>query len=330
MPIRQVDMDDNLRVWRSFSIGTLFDLIMLDTRQYDRSITDLYWNTDYIHQISNDAGRSMMGSRQENWFYNSLSASKNRGAHWRLIGSQTVFSRQNESIVSGNEDPLDYDAWDGYQSNRNRTFQHLYDNNITNNILMSGDSHMSWVSDLVWLDNHAYNETTGAGSIGVEFAGSAVSSPCPYGQNITQMSANNYSNWLVHANRELQWQDVYYRGYYELNISPQQVTAHYFGIPSIVQRLPYEVSLANFTVLSGANALQRPVGGGVVESGALKNGQTRITNITNNTLTGQYLVTNLESFGYKQGPNGSVANNTGQPQMSSASGPGVPAPTSTA
>lgn len=67
MPIRQVEMDDNLRIWRNFQIGSLFDLIMLDTRQYDRSITDLYWNTDYVHQISNDAGRTMMGSRQENW-----------------------------------------------------------------------------------------------------------------------------------------------------------------------------------------------------------------------------------------------------------------------
>lgn len=38
---RQVEMDDNLRIWRSFSIGKLFDLIMLDTRHYDRSITDL-------------------------------------------------------------------------------------------------------------------------------------------------------------------------------------------------------------------------------------------------------------------------------------------------
>jgi len=41
MPIRQVDVDDSLRIWRTFSIGTLFDLIMLDTRQYERSITDL-------------------------------------------------------------------------------------------------------------------------------------------------------------------------------------------------------------------------------------------------------------------------------------------------
>lgn len=85
----QVEMDDNLRIWRSFSIGSLLDLIMLDTRQYDRSITDLYWNTDYIHAISNDAGRSMMGSRQENWFYRQLVESSKRGAAWRVIGSQT-------------------------------------------------------------------------------------------------------------------------------------------------------------------------------------------------------------------------------------------------
>jgi alkaline phosphatase D len=42
-----------------------------------------------------------MGSRQENWFYNQLSQSQKRGAQWRLIGSQTVFSRQNESLVYG-------------------------------------------------------------------------------------------------------------------------------------------------------------------------------------------------------------------------------------
>lgn len=115
MPIRQVEMDDTLRIWRSFSIGNLVDLIMLDTRQYDRDITDLYWNTDYIHAISNDAGRSLMGPRQENWFYDSLKTSATRGATWRLIGSQIVFARLNESEAYGNDNPLNYDSWDGYQ-----------------------------------------------------------------------------------------------------------------------------------------------------------------------------------------------------------------------
>ena len=86
-------------------------------------------------------------------FYNQLSTSANRGAHWRVIGSQTVFSRVNESLAYGNVDPLDYDAWDGYQANRNRTLNHLQSNNIGNNIVISGDSHASWVSDLVWLDH---------------------------------------------------------------------------------------------------------------------------------------------------------------------------------
>lgn len=207
MPIRQVDMDDNLRIWRSFSLGSLLDLIMLDTRQYDRSITDLYWNTHYVHEISNDAGRSMMGSRQENWFYDALSASAHRGAAWRVIGSQTVFSRMNESAAYGNVDPLDYDAWDGYQANRNRTLHHLYTNNIPNNIFISGDSHMNWVSDLVWLDHHPYDPVTGNGAIGVEFAGTAVSSPSPLGQNVSVAAANRGSGLLLDANRELQWQE---------------------------------------------------------------------------------------------------------------------------
>lgn len=34
-------MDDGLRIWRNFQMGNLFDLIMIDTRNYDRSITDI-------------------------------------------------------------------------------------------------------------------------------------------------------------------------------------------------------------------------------------------------------------------------------------------------
>ena len=33
-------------------------------------------------------------------------------------------------------------------SNRNRVLDHLYTNNISNTIILSGDSHANWVSDL--------------------------------------------------------------------------------------------------------------------------------------------------------------------------------------
>lgn len=282
-------MDDNLRIWRSFQLGKLVDLIMLDTRQYDRSITDVYWNTEYISEIANDAGRSMMGSRQENWFYAQLSRSSARGAAWRVVGSQTVFSRINESLP-GAPSPFDYDAWDGYAANRNRTLSHLYGQGIGNNIFLSGDSHASWVTDLAWLGEKAYSPRTGEGAVGVEFAGSAVTSPCPAGANITLPEANEASALLQEYNAELQWQDLYYRGYYELHISSERVLANYFGMPTVVARNGWEIPLANFTVEAGANKLQRPVAGGVVESGSLKGGQTRQTNITVDTNDGTWFV----------------------------------------
>ncbi|KXJ89933.1 PhoD-like phosphatase [Microdochium bolleyi] len=295
MPLRQVDMDDNLRIWRTFEFGSLFDLVMLDTRQYDRSITDVYWNTGYVHDIANDAGRSMMGSRQENWFYNQLKSSQKRGTAWRVVGNQVVFSRMNESLALGDANPLNYDSWDGYAANRNRTFKTLYDNKLTNNIFLAGDSHASWVSDLTWLDTHPYDPKTGEGSVGVEFAGSAVSSPCPAGQNISHVAANQGSAWLTAANRELQWQDLFYRGYFELSIDYGSVNASFFGIPTTRIRQGYEVSLANFTVLAGENRLHRASGSaavGLVESGSLKGGKMVPTNLTHDTATGKYFTYN--------------------------------------
>jgi alkaline phosphatase D len=149
----------------------------------------------------------------------------------------------------------------------------------------------------VWLDTHPYDPKTGDGSIGVEFAGSAVSSPCPYGQNITLHNANNYSSLLTAANTGIQWQDLYYRGYYEISVAHDvahdAVHASFFGMPTIATRNGYEISLANFTVMSGANKLMRTngvVAGGVAESGSLKYGTISGTNATNDTATGNYFV----------------------------------------
>ncbi|KAF3917947.1 hypothetical protein ABW20_dc0110240 [Dactylellina cionopaga] len=281
MPIRQVDMDDNLRIWRSFPFGNLVDLVMLDTRQYDRSVTDLYYNYDYISSISNEANRSQMGPRQEAWFFRQLSESKSRGATWRLVGSQTVFSYMNNSkpIPDGYPD-LSLDSWDGYVASRNRTLHHLYSNNIPNNIVLAGDSHRSWVSDLVWLnstdpdpnpqDHPDYEPRTGRGAIGVEFAGTAVTSPGSVGWNGTIDKAQAMAEYSVKINPVLQWTDVYYRGYMELDISHEVVKTTYFGIQDLLTRNGKEIQLAQFEVLNGENKLRRPVAGGKVNGGALK------------------------------------------------------------
>ncbi len=138
---------------------------------------------------------------------------------------------------------------------------------------------------MVWLDEHPYDPATGEGSIGVEFAGTAVSSPSPSGQNITIAAANNGSQWLVNANRELQWSELYYRGYFELSLDYDMAEAVYFGVPTNRNRTGQEIRLASFQVMAGENRLRRnpTVGGGVVENGFLKNGRVVQTNETYDT-----------------------------------------------
>ncbi|WZH47125.1 alkaline phosphatase [Fusarium acuminatum] len=223
MPIRQTDMDDGLRVWRSFQLGKLMDLVILDTRLYDRSKGTDYVNNKYIEKISDDPSRTLMGARQENWFYRSLSESNDRNATWRVIGSQIVFSHIKGDAAGGG------DTWDGYIVNRNRTLNHLYKNKINNNIFLSGDSHMNWVSDLAWLGTKDYNPNTGKGAIGAEFAGTAVTSSGTSGVKSIEPSAGGVSRKAIFENKELFWQEAYYRGYFQLSVSREKVSAQYFG-----------------------------------------------------------------------------------------------------
>ncbi|KAF7525336.1 hypothetical protein G7054_g11123 [Neopestalotiopsis clavispora] len=279
MPVRQVDMDDNLRIWRTFQMGRLLDLVMLDTRYYDRSISITDLNDGYIARIKDDASRTMMGSRQENWFYRQLTESRDRGTTWRIIGNQVIFSHIIESFgING-------DNWNGYTANRNRTLKHLYENHINNTVFLAGDSHQNWVSDLVWLDEKPYNSETGDGAIGVEFAGTAISSR---GQSGPIAAARQESRNRVGNNTVLQWQEGYYRGYFLLKVKPDVLEAQFYGSPSVASRNGWDLPLANFTVHAGANRLARPVAGGYVEAGALRGGTTRPTNVTLNTETGKW------------------------------------------
>ncbi|EIW60084.1 uncharacterized protein TRAVEDRAFT_145154 [Trametes versicolor FP-101664 SS1] len=265
MPIRQVDPDDKLRIWRNFQIGKLLDLTMLDTRQYDRDITDLYYNTAVIDSIADETDRSLMGPSQESWFFNTLAASKQRGAIWRVVGQQIVFTQLNET--SG----FDVDAWDGYRANRARVLNHLYDNKISNTLILSGDSHANWVSDLAHPnDTVTYDPITGKGAIGVEFAGTAVTSGSAFGTNIQPAAADVISQNYVQINEDLQWSEGSYRGFFTLTLNTTTATATYYAMRNISNANLDAFASATFVVEAGANKLSRPVAGGKVFAGALK------------------------------------------------------------
>ncbi|KAJ3937067.1 MAG: PhoD-like phosphatase-domain-containing protein [Lentinula lateritia] len=251
MPIRQVTVDDKLRIWRNFEIGKLLDLTMLDTRQYDRDITDLYYNT-VINTLAAYPNRSLMGIEQEKWFFNTLSQSQDRGAAWRVVG-------------------VGFDAWDGYRANRERVLGYLYENKINNTIVLSGDSHANWASDLAHPnDSTTYDPLTGQGAIGVEFAGTAVTSDSSFGTDISPAAADVKSQQYVAANLDLQWSEGSYRGFFTLVIGPEVLNATYYAMKNITFANLDGFASANFVVKAGENKISRPVAGGSTLAGALK------------------------------------------------------------
>ncbi|KAJ3054466.1 hypothetical protein HK097_001759 [Rhizophlyctis rosea] len=243
MPIRQVDKKDPLRIFRSFNLGNRADLILLDTRQYDRDITDMYYNTAAIKAIAKDPTRSLMGPIQEKWLMDELKKSAKQKTKWRIIGQQLEFNR------------LDYSA---AQPGRDGVYDQLAKLKLGNNIVLAGDVHSIWAWDLVDDRNFAgYDAKSGEGSWGAEFVGTAVTSPSPYA-SVNATSRAFGEKLLVGSNPALKWTEVTWRGYYLLNVGEKSVKADYWGVKNITYRNDQETWLASFSIDDGANHLKRP------------------------------------------------------------------------
>lgn len=103
MPIRTLDANNLLKIYRRFDFGNIFTLHMLDTRiegrdrQYDdyrdadggfaRYLAGLTPNAAGIRP---DASRQMMSSEQQNWLTTGMGASN---ATWQMLGNQTLMAR---------------------------------------------------------------------------------------------------------------------------------------------------------------------------------------------------------------------------------------------
>jgi len=147
----------------------------------------------------------------------------------------------------------------------------LYNNDISNTIILSGDSHANWVSDLAHTnDTTTYDPVTGRGAIGVEFAGTGVTSTIAPFDGITFDAASNLSSMFVRDNIDLQWSEGFFRGFFTLEISPEAINATYYSMRDVTFRNLDGFAVASFLVKAGDNRLSRPVAGGKVLSGALK------------------------------------------------------------
>jgi alkaline phosphatase D len=204
-PVREPHDGDRTRLYRSFEVGSLLAIHMLDTRHIGRdapldyadyaSAGGVLDGTRLLGDLASPA-RSLLGDAQRAWLDAELAASSARhhvlaqqvvmAAMWlpapivtQRIGLTAYFAlvqraRSRPSSLTAAERallaepavPYNPDAWDGYLAERDALLSRAAELGL-NLVVLSGDSHNAWASDLRAPDGTA---------VGAEFATPSVSS----------------------------------------------------------------------------------------------------------------------------------------------------------
>lgn len=182
-PARPVGPD--MRLYRSLSFGDLVQFRVLDTRQYrdDHACDE---NGRYGGQQIEDCAerldpfRTMLGVEQERWLYEGLAASP---AHWNVMAQQVIMFKLDEKVGPG--ESYFSDNWNGYAPARDRLIGALVDRQVANPVVLTGDVHSFWVSDV-----KADFRDPASPTVGTEFVGTSISTPGTPPSLVTRLPEN--------------------------------------------------------------------------------------------------------------------------------------------
>jgi alkaline phosphatase D len=212
-------------IYRSFAFGNLFDLIMLDTRITDRAKPAGALDDPGDPAIWTDPSRQLLGSEQEAWLTEALSASQERGAAWRFLGNQVMFAETKHPLRMN---ILNSDQWDGYQPVRQRLVSYVKTEGIDNLVVLTGDIHTSWAYELAENPFEAanYDPATGTGSYGIELICPAVTSIGLEGDANVDLAPL----LLPMSNPHLKWVNVTRKGYVLVDVTDERLQAEWYFI----------------------------------------------------------------------------------------------------
>jgi len=247
MPIRE--NKSKLKIWRKFEVGNLFQLLMLDTRSIYRdkqlNIEDYFdGNTINKSKYKKDLSleRKLIGLEQILWIKNNL----NKKFKWSIIGQQvlmaqvylpTIFANMNKKIlpdylhkylkIGGSNVPYNTDAWDGYPKERERLFKELKKANSV--LVLTGDTHNSWLNNLYDKNNNF---------IGVEIGAPAISSP----NTIDTFGSltNAIEEGFVKENKNVKWTEGKHKGYALLKLTKDKSEVSFIYVNTVKSKV-YEV-----------------------------------------------------------------------------------------
>ncbi len=269
LPVRPPASEQDI-TYRRFAYGSLVDLIMLDTRvigrdkqlEYTEFTNGGLIDVDAVRAATADPGRSILGETQRDWLKQALTDST---ARWQVLGQQVLMARlvMPEPLVrplTGGGDggleeataallaslgakakppeerspaeqalldsviPLNLDAWDGYEFEREDLLVHASQLSARM-VVLAGDSHNSWASQLTLADGTP---------VGVEFAGTSVTSPGAEGQ-LGAENARLFAPLAPQLVDDLKYANLADRGFLEVRFGEDDVSAQWHYVSDIKQ-----------------------------------------------------------------------------------------------
>jgi alkaline phosphatase D len=229
----------HLRIYRRLDFGDLMRLHVLDTRQYR---TDQPGGTSGDHGPEDigraNAGGTLTGAAQGSWLRAGLRSSS---ARWDVIAQQVMMSRLRFGILPGpSQFQSNLDQWDGYAPDRDRFLRFLDSSGIASAVVLAGDMHASWFSDLkLDFDDPASRV------VASEYVGTSISSGFAPEDDAALKQANPV------LNPHVRFFDGARRGYLRLDLDQQRLLVEQRSVDTITSRTAPVRTTAAFATEAG-------------------------------------------------------------------------------
>lgn len=236
----------DLRIFRRFDFGRLARFSVLDTRQY-RTDQPGGFPGDFGligAGLANTAG-TLTGAEQERWLRRNLTASP---ARWNVIAQQVMMSRIIFPNPTGAPVPptvANLDQWDGYVPQRTELLDFLDRSRVANPVVLAGDIHSSWFSDLKKNFDDPASKT-----VAVEFTATSISSDFPAAFDAPLKAVNPV------LNPHVRYFDGSERGYLRCELTRHAWRTDARTVASIATRESPVRTTASYVVEAGRPGLQ--------------------------------------------------------------------------